>query len=213
MDEVRYTYHTHTNKNGQHLLDLTSDSNLVITNTMFQKRPGKLWTYLSDMSRTKTQIDYIPINKKCKNSVKNIEAFCTFSGLGSDHRIVTARLKLSLRSSKTPSGEKQYDWNILKSDTNLQELYTIAVRNCYEQLYREDETATEDYQHLIDANRQAADGLISPKSKRKKKEIASDHRIDSKRKEVNKAFSAYQNQQTDENHEKLQIARVTEKDI
>ena len=55
--DARYTYHLNTNKNGQHLLDLSSEKNLVITNTTFQKRRGKLWTYLSDMSGNKTQID------------------------------------------------------------------------------------------------------------------------------------------------------------
>jgi hypothetical protein len=53
--DSQYTFHSETNINGQHLLDLTQETNRVITNTCFQKEPGKLWTYISDMNRhTKT---------------------------------------------------------------------------------------------------------------------------------------------------------------
>ena len=206
-DDARYTYHTKTNKNGQLLLYLAAECNLIITNTTFQKRSGKLWTYLSDMSGTKTQIDYILINKKWKNSVKNVEAYSTFSSLGSDHRIVTARLKLSLRSSITPPRENQFDWNTLRSDIDLQHRYTITIRNRYEQLYNEDESATEAYQHLIDANNQAAEEMIPHKRKRKKKETACDHRVECRRKEVNEAFSVYVNQPIGENEVNLQNAK------
>ena len=80
--------------NGKLLLDLAEENDLIITNTTFQKRSGKLWTYLSDMNGSKSQIDYILINRKWKNSVKNVEAYSTFSSIGSDHRIVTAELNV-----------------------------------------------------------------------------------------------------------------------
>ena len=37
--------------------------------------------------------------RKWRNSVKNAEAYSTFASVGSDHRIVSARIKLSLRKS------------------------------------------------------------------------------------------------------------------
>ena len=108
-EAVKDTYHKRTNSNGEHLLDLACEANLIITNTALQKRKGKLWTFLSDMTGSKSQIDYILINKKWKNSVKNIEAYSSFASTGSDHRIVIARLKLSLRKCKTPPRGKKYD--------------------------------------------------------------------------------------------------------
>ena len=101
-EAVKHTYHKCTNSNGEHLLDPACEMNLIITNTAFQERKGKLWTFLSDMTGSKSQIDYILINKKWKNSVKNIEAYSSFASTGSDHRIVIARLKLSLWKCKTP---------------------------------------------------------------------------------------------------------------
>ena len=160
------------------------------------------------MTGSKTQIDYILINKKWKNSVKNVEAYSSFSSLGSDHRIVTARLKLSLRTSKTLSREKQYDWKVLRSDSEIQSQYTILVRNRFEELYSDSQTATEKYQHLIDANGKAADKLIPEKKRKKKTQSSKDVRIKEKREEVNKAFSEYKQTPTSENQERLQIAKT-----
>ena len=43
-EAVKHTYHKCTNSNSEHLLDLASETNLIITNTAFEKRKGKLWT-------------------------------------------------------------------------------------------------------------------------------------------------------------------------
>ena len=74
------------------------------------------------MNGSKSQIDYILINRKWKNSVKNVEAYSTFSSIGSDHRVVTAELKLSLRTTKTPPRKTAYDWKVLRGDRDLQQL-------------------------------------------------------------------------------------------
>ena len=52
------------------------------------------------MTGHKSQIDFILVNRKWRNSVKNVEPYSSFSSVGSDHRIVTAKVKLSLRSNK-----------------------------------------------------------------------------------------------------------------
>ena len=36
------------------------------SNKELQKRNGELWTYLSDMSGSKSQVDYILVNRKWK---------------------------------------------------------------------------------------------------------------------------------------------------
>ena len=51
----------------------------------------------------------IMVNKKWKNSVHNYQSYNTFSSLGSDHRVVTMKMKLSFRQSKTVSSGKSYD--------------------------------------------------------------------------------------------------------
>ena len=72
------------NRNGRLLEDMLLERQLEITNTRFQKRRGKLWTYLSDMSQSRSQIDFIICRKKWRNSVKNSEAYLDWSKLKTD---------------------------------------------------------------------------------------------------------------------------------
>ena len=41
-----FTYHQEINKNGVLLIDIINEKQLVITNTCFQKKLNKLWTYM-----------------------------------------------------------------------------------------------------------------------------------------------------------------------
>ena len=178
---------------------------MVITNTRFQKRKGKLWTYISDMSGAKTQIDYILINHKWKNCVKNVEAYSTFASIGSDHRVLTARVKLSLRIARTPARSKVYDWGILRTDEDLQQLYSVKLQNRYEELNIEnDNNVTNKYLNLIKANEDAASNLLPIKKRSKKKSTANDPRIVSARNNVNEAFEKYGTDPSVENHVALQ---------
>ena len=52
---------------------------------------------MSDSKGAKSQIDFIMIRRKWRNSLKNCETYSSFSRIGSDHRIITAKIKLSLR--------------------------------------------------------------------------------------------------------------------
>ena len=121
-DDTKYTFHDRTNANGKLLIDIAEEPNMIIPNTTFQKKPGKLWTYVSDMGGTKSQIDYILINRKWKNSVKNV--YISFASISSDHRIVTAKIKLSLRKTKARVRKNIYDWSVLRDNATLKQQYT-----------------------------------------------------------------------------------------
>ena len=179
---------------------------MVITNTKFQKKAGKLWTYISDMSGTKSQVDYILVNKKWKNSVKNVEAYNSFASSGSDNRLLSALVKLSLRTSKTPANGPSYDWKALK-DPKLQEQYTITVKNRFSELSTESDTATEEYQHLIQANDEAAQKLLPTRKKKRKKQLAEDPRVANARQKVQEAFTEYQNVPDKSHQFKLQFEK------
>ena len=123
-NSVKHSFHESTNANGILLIDYAQECQLYIANTSFEKRKGKLWTYMSEMNGRKSRIDFILVNKKWKNSVMNAEAYNCFSSLGSDHRVLTAKIKLSLRTAASTPRKIRYDWSVLM-DHNLQELYTI----------------------------------------------------------------------------------------
>ena len=42
---VKYAHDKTTNENGQRLLDMANEKSLLITNTTFEKRMGKYWTF------------------------------------------------------------------------------------------------------------------------------------------------------------------------
>ena len=94
----KYSLHNTSNRNGQHLTDFMIENRLACLNTNYQKTEGKLWTY-TYTNNSKAQIDYVLINKKWKNSAMNSEAYSSFEGVPSDHRIVTAKIRLSLRKN------------------------------------------------------------------------------------------------------------------
>ena len=106
----KYSLHNTSNRNGQHLIDFMIENRLTCLNTNFQKRQGKLWTH-TYANKSKAQIDYLFINRKWKNSAMNCEAYSTFEGVFSDHRIVTAKIHLSLRKNATPIPQRENGTN------------------------------------------------------------------------------------------------------
>ena len=59
----KFSLHNSSNRNGEHLTDFTLKNRLTYLYTKFQKRKEKLWTY-TYANNTKSQIDYVFINKK-----------------------------------------------------------------------------------------------------------------------------------------------------
>ena len=99
----KYSLHNTSNRNGHHLTDLMTENRLRCLNRNYQKRDGKLWTYKCS-NNSKAQIDYVFINKNCKNSAINCEAYSSFVGVSSDHWIVTAKIRQAYE--KTPHEQR-----------------------------------------------------------------------------------------------------------
>ena len=104
-------------KNGNNKYSLHNTSNRTTSNrfhdrkliNMSQYKLAKLWTYTY-------AIDFVFINKKWKNSEINCEAYSSFEGVSSDHRIVTAKIRLSLRKNATRiATTKHFDWALLNN--------------------------------------------------------------------------------------------------
>ena len=121
-----------------------------------------------------------------------------FGSVGSDHRIVSARMRLSLRKSKTPSG-KNHDWKLLSTDSDLQKQQTTEVRNRFQSLDKLDETATERYDRFIKANKEAAQKITPIRRRTHKANISNDPRETVAKENINKAYVVYQKETLDEN--------------
>ena len=168
-----------------------------------------MWTYLSDASGIKSQLDYILIRKKWRNSVKNTEPYSTFSSVGSDHRILVTEIKLSLRVEKKSQIKPKLDWSVLTKETELQKMFTIEVKNRFSKLQEIDSirTSTEDYEHLLLSVKEASEKFIPNIKNNKKSNIAHNPLVVVAREAVNGAFKIYGKSPIKDNEINLQVAK------
>ncbi len=72
----------------------------------------------------------------------NCEAYSSFEGVSSDHRILTAKVRLSLRKNATRTAtNKHYDWALL-NNREIRDKYALALRNRFETLQEQTEKDT-----------------------------------------------------------------------
>ena len=163
-----FSYHTATNDNGERMLELLQEHQLIVTNTRFQKPSSKLWTY-EDPKRSRHQIDFILWRKKWANSLKNCQAYNTMQTVGSDHRIVTCFVQASYRVNKTPPSDplRKVDWSYITNNTQLSYDYPIEVNNRYSVLLQEHDTEA-DYSLLMDSVSSTALEMLPKKRARKR---------------------------------------------
>ena len=162
-DGFKYAYHSETNRNGSALKDYLNKNNLLC-------RPGQLWTHKSPTGG-KAQLDYIIINQKWKNSVKNCRAYNSFVSVASNHRIVTAKIRFSLRANKKKRNNNiPYDWSTLKDDSDLRNTFIMRVNNRFTALQDKSQTRDADttYSNFETAIKETAFDTIPLKPKVKK---------------------------------------------
>ena len=122
------------------LHNFINENNLICLKTHFQKKVGQLWTHKAP-NKTLAQLDYVLINKKWKNSVKNCREYNSFISVASDHRIVISNIQLSLRANKNKSSRiKPYDWINLKNNADIRNKFIIEVKNRFEALQNDEDT-------------------------------------------------------------------------
>ena len=111
------------------------------------------------------------INRKWKNSSKNCRAYESFESIASDHRIVSAHLKLSLRSNKKKTVKTPiYDWTTLKNP-DIQKKFICEVLKKFENLNDETSNISTNtlYDHFETSCRETAIDIIPFKEKLKKR--------------------------------------------
>ena len=204
----KYSLHNMSNRNGQHLTDFMIENRLTCLNTNYQKREGKLWTY-TYVNNNKAQIDYVFINRKWKNSAMNCEAYSSFEGVSSDHRIVTAKLRLSLRKNATRTATTMhYDWALL-NNREIRDKYALELRNRFETLQEKTEKGTpnDEYENFVEAHREAASKCIPTKPRTKYRVPWETLAVREKRALMKTASKSYRKNPTNTNDRKLEKAQ------
>ena len=201
----KYSLHNTSNRNGQHLTDFMIENRLTCLNTNYQKREGKLWTY-TYTNNSKAQIDYVFINKKWKNSTMSCEAYSSFEGVSSDHRIVTAKIRSSLRKKATwTAATKHYDWAQLNNNRDIRDKYVLELRNRFEALQEKTEKGTpnDKYENFVNAHLETAAKCIPTKPRTKYRVPWEAVAVREKRADVKTASKNYRKNPTYTNARKL----------
>ena len=152
---------------------------------------------------------YVLINKKWKNSAMNCEAYSSVEGVSSDHRIHTAKIRLSLRKYATPTTTiKHYDWALL-NNRDIKDKYVLELRNRFERLQEKTEKGTpnDEYENFVNAHLEAAVKCIPTKPRTKYTIPWETLAVREKRAHVKTATKSYRKNQKNTNALKLKKAQ------
>ena len=139
----------------------------------------------------------------------NCEAYSSFEGVSSDHRIVTAKVRLSLRKNATRKATtKHYDWALL-NNRDIRDKYALELRNRFEALQEKTEIGTpnDEYENFVEALLEAAEKCIPTKPRTKYRVPWETLAAREKRALVKTASKSYQKNPTNTNARKLEKAQ------
>ena len=138
----------------------------------------------------------------------NCKVYSSFEGVSSDHRIVTTKLRLSLRKNATRTATtKHYDWALL-NNRDIRDKYVLELRNRFEtQEKTENGTPNDEYENFVEAHLEAASKCIPTKPRTKYRVPWETLAIIEKRALVKTASKSYRKNPTNTNYRKLEKAQ------
>ena len=139
----------------------------------------------------------------------NCEAYSSFEGVSSDHRIVTARIRLSQRKIATRTATtKQYVWALL-NNRDIRDKYVLELRNRFETLQEKTEKGTpnDEYENFVNTNVEATAKCIPTKPRTKYRVPWETLAVREKRAHEKTASKTYRKNPTNTNAIKLKKAQ------
>ena len=158
-------YHDATNHNGQRMINLCAAANLRPAHSHFANRPSRLHTFQSpNPEHAPTQIDHIIINTKWWKSIRDCRAFITVD-VGSDHKIVSAHFRLSLRATKRPPDDRCKFNSEKLNQPEIREVFDIELKNRFSALLDESALTNSSAVEQIQLRANALDSALISASK------------------------------------------------
>jgi len=115
------------NECGDKLVDWCRTNNMIITNTWFDAHPRRKYTWTSPGDRVRNQIDYVLVNSRFRNAVKNSHAY-PGADIDSDHNPVVMKFKLTLKRVEKAKAAPKFKFDAL-DDRQLRERFRHSVRS------------------------------------------------------------------------------------
>ena len=165
----RHSFHEETNENGLRLVNMCESTGLCLALSRLPYRIGRRWTWRHALG-TKAQLDHILIRSKWVNSLRNCRVYSSLD-LGSDHRMVSASFRLSLRNSiRVKDKEKSFDWDKLKKP-EIKHQFNLDVKNRLEALkdeLKERHNLQAEYDALLKGIEESAKVILDLKPRTKR---------------------------------------------
>ena len=140
-------------------------------NTCFRHHQRHLYTWKSQGDRVRNQIDYITINIRLRNSIRQVKTYPGADcGGGCDYVPVVAEMRVKLKKLKK-NGKVRKDWSILRRDEAMQDHYALEVSNRYAivSVNEEEKGVEKDWRVLHDALVGASQDIIPTEKRRGRK--------------------------------------------
>ena len=141
------------NGRGEKLIEWCEQNDQINMNTCFTKHPRKLWTWKSSDGITRNQVDYITVNRRIRNTVRDIRAHPE-ADCNSDHNMLVGKIKVKVQRLKQHKfTSPKLDLKSLEKEKEVKEkfykeveakLETINENQCAEQLVKVFQTSLKD---------------------------------------------------------------------
>ena len=115
------------NEAGQRLMEFWQENALVIANTLFQQHKRRLYTWTSPDGQHRNQIEYLLCSQRWRSSIQSTKTR-PGADCGSDHELLVAKFRLTLKKVGKTTRPFRYDLNQIPYD------YTVGVRNRFKEL-------------------------------------------------------------------------------
>ena len=109
---------------GQRLTESCQENTLAIANTLFQQHKRLLYTWTSPDGQYRNQIDYILCSQRWKSSIQSAKTRPE-TDCGSDHELLTAKVRLKLKKVGETTKLLSYDLNQIPYDYTVEVTYRV----------------------------------------------------------------------------------------
>jgi len=141
------------NENGERFTSFCNLNNVSISNTFFRHKLIHKFTWLSPDHNTRKKLDYISINNRWRSSLQDVRVF-RGADYGSDHFLLTGKMKLKFKRLTKSCKQKSLDLGKLKIP-EVKQQYALEINNRFSLLEE-----TEDIERRWDTFKTAVDSAV-----------------------------------------------------
>ena len=121
----KYSRHNSSNRNGEYLTNFTIENTLTNLSTKKGETTKERLIRKQYLCTDRQRL----YNKKLKNSAVNCKAYSDFLGVTSNHRIVSAKIPLTLRKNATRTTSTiDYDLALI-NNKDIRDKFGIELKN------------------------------------------------------------------------------------